>query len=168
MDYRFDQKVAKEDYLAFVTNHIKSSFFKPFNLVLFVVSIGYLSISPFVLGTADFTFLYIAVGIIVLLLGMVFFVRRRAEKEYDAKPDSFNMTYEVNDEGLKYITKDGELEKKWIDFYSAKETELYIYLYINKNSGLVFIKEQMQSEAVALVLGKIRNHIPAQRAKLLK
>ena len=62
MEYKFTQKVTKEDYIAFVTNHMKISFLKPVNIVLFVISIGYLMVSPFIIGENDYTFLFLSHG----------------------------------------------------------------------------------------------------------
>lgn len=167
MEYTFSQHVTREDYVAFVTNHMKISFFKPFNIVLFVVSIGYLMLSPFILGTGEFNFLFIGLGLVALLAGMFFYAKRNAKKQYDKNPDSFNMSYEVNDEALVYIFTEQNITKKWIEFYSAAETEEYLYIYVNKNSGLVLVKRDIPNDALNFVKDKIRLHLNAKRIKLL-
>mgnify|MGYP000924350379 CR=1 FL=1 len=103
MEYKFTQEISKEDYVSFVNNHMKLSFLKPVNIILFVLSIGYLTISPFLMPAAErsYTFSFVGVGILLLLVGMVFYARKNAEKQYDKSPDGFRMTYEVDEEGNK-------------------------------------------------------------------
>ncbi|MCF7926451.1 MAG: YcxB family protein [Candidatus Izimaplasma sp.] len=167
MEYEFNQTVEEEDYVAFVNNHLKSTFFKPFNLVLFIVSIGYLIISPFVTGEQDFTFLYIGIGIIVLLVGMVIFVRRNAKKQYQKNPGLFRMKYVVDDTYLYYKISEGDIKKEWKDFYSINETENYLYLYLNKNNGVVFVKNQINNDIIRFIKQKAKENITDKRVKLL-
>ncbi len=168
MDYKFTQHVTREDYVAFVTNHMKLSFFKPVNMILFAISIGYLMVSPFILGNGDFTFLFIGLAIILLLVGMSFYARKNAGKQYDKDPDQFNMTYEVNDEGLVYITAEGDLTKTWSEFYSAVEVGEYIYVYVNKNSGMVLIKRDMSGDTLRFIKQKVTEHVNSKKVKLLE
>jgi hypothetical protein len=168
MNYEFTQKVSKEDYIAFVTNHIKISFFKLSNILLFTISIGYLMISPFVLGTDDFTFLFIGLGIILLLGMMMFYVRKNAGKTYDKNPNAFDMTYKITEENLVYIVPEGDITRKWDEFYSINETEGYLYLYVNKNSGLVFVKSQVNREIIDFIIRNASKTMKPKRVKLLK
>lgn len=168
MEYEFSQKVSRDDYIAFVTNHIKKSFLKLSNILLFTISIGYLVISPFVLGEQDFTFMYIGLGIVALLTAMVFYVRKNAGKTYDRNPDAFDMTYRLDEEKLTYIVPEGEIEKPWEEFHSLYETEDYLYLYVNKNSGLVFVKSQVTSEQLAFIIGHGKVNMKPKHIKLLK
>lgn len=168
MEYSFSQKVTKEDYVSFVTNHMKMSFLKPLNIVLFAVSIGYLMVSPFILQDGNFTFLFIGLAILLLLVGMVLYARKNAAKQYMKDEDQFNMDYEVNDKGLVYIYNDGRLEKLWVDFYSTAETEDYIYVYVNKNSGLVLVKRDISTDGVRFIKEKLRENIVPKRVKFLK
>lgn len=167
LEYNFSQHVTKEDYIAFVTNHMKMSFFKPFNIVLFVISVGYLAASPFILGTNDYTFLFIGLGIILLLVGMVFYARKNAAKTYDKNSDQFTMSYKVDDEGLTYILGEGQLQKQWMEFYSATENDDYMYVYVNKNSGLVLVKRDVPVDALRFIRSKLTEHVtPAKRVKV--
>ncbi len=169
MEYKFTQKVTKEDYVSFVTNHMKVSFLKPLNIALFVVSIGYLTVSPFLLPADErnFTFTFIGIGILLLLIVMVWYAKRNAEKQYDKSESEFTMSYEVNEEGLVYIVSEGNIEKKWIEFYSAVENEQYLYIYVNKNSGMVIVKRDVDDAAINFVKEKLRLHVKAKRLKLL-
>ena len=170
MEYSFTQEVTKEDYVSFVNNHMKLSFLKPVNILLFVVSIGYLTISPFLMpaGERSYTFSFIGIGILVLLIGMVFYARKNAEKQYDKADNEFKMTYEVNEEGLIYKLTEGNIEKKWHDFYMAMENEKYLYVYVNKNSGMVIVKRAATFEAIDFVKSKLKLHVKPRRLKLLE
>ncbi len=167
MEYKFTQKVTKEDYIAFVTNHMKISFLKPVNIILFTVSIGYLMVSPFIIDEKDYTFLFIGVGIVLLLFAMILFARKNAAKQYDKSEEQFNMTYIVDDEKLIYMINEGNVEKQWIDFYSTVETEEYIYIYVNKNSGMVLVKRDIPTNVLSFVREKLKTHVDARKVKLL-
>ncbi len=167
MEYNFHQHVTKDDYVAFVMNHLKMSFYKPFNMALFIVSVGYLLISP-ILDPGNFTFLFIGLGIVLLLVAMMFYARKNAAKTYDNSAAQFDMSYRVNDEGLTYILDEGQLEKKWGEFYSVKETEEYLYVYVNKNSGMVIVKREVPNDALSFVKQKLTLHVLPKRVKLLK
>lgn len=168
MNYEFKQTVTREDYIAFVTNHIKKSFLKVSNILLFTISIGYLIVSPFILDEQDFTFLYIGLAIVALLVGMVFFVRRNAGKTFDKNPNAFDMAYKADDAGLTYIVPEGEIQKNWNEFYSIHETEDYLYLYVNKNSGLLFVKSQINHDILQFVTANATKNMKAKHIKLLK
>ncbi len=167
MEFTFRQKVSREDYVAFVDNHLKRSILKPLNLVLFVISIGYLMISPFILDNGDYTFFFIGLGIALLLAAMIFYARRNAAKQYDKTPDQFNMEYKVDDEGLTYLIGEGSIEKKWFDFHSAMEKEDYLYLYVNKNSGMVIVKREVPIDALNFIKEKIKEKVNPKNVKLL-
>ncbi len=166
MNYTFTQNVTKEDYVAFVTNHIFLSFLRPFNLILFVISVGYLLVTPFLTG--DFTFFFVGLGIFAFIFLLALFVRRNAKKTYERNPDSFTMTYDVDDEALKYMTREGELVKNWPEFYRVKETKDYLFVYVNQHSGLVLVKREIPSDAYRFILQQLEQHVIAKRLKLLK
>jgi len=170
MEYTFTQEVTKEDYVSFVNNHMKLSFLKPVNIVLFAVSIGYLTISPFLMPADErsYTFSFIGLGILALLIGMMFYARKNAEKQYDKSENDFTMTYEVNEDGLIYKLNDGNVDKKWYDFYMAMENEKYLYVYVNKNSGMVIVKRAATIEAINFVKAKLKLHVKPKRLKLME
>lgn len=166
MKYTFTQNVTKEDYVAFVTNHIFLSFLRPFNLILFIISVGYLLVTPFLTG--DFTFFYVGIGIFAFIFLLALFVRRNAKKTYERNPESFTMTYVVDDESLTYMTREGELVKNWPEFYRVKETNDYLFVYINQHSGLVLVKREIPSDAYRFIVEQLKQHVIAKRLKLLK
>jgi len=166
MNYTFTQNVTKEDYVAFVTNHIFLSFLRPFNLILFIISVGYLLVTP--LLTNDFTFFFVGLGIFAFIFLLALFVRRNAKKTYEKNADSFSMTYTIDDESLKYQTKDGELVKKWPEFFRVKETQDYLFVYVNQHSGMVLVKREIPSDAYRFLLDQLKQHVIAKRLKLLK
>jgi len=139
---------------------------KPFNIALFAISIGYLMIAPFIIGDGNYTFTFIGLGLISFIAVMYFFAKKNAGKQYDKDADQFQMSYEVDDEGLTYIIKDGSLPKKWMDFYSATETAEYLYVYVNKNSGMVMVKRDIPTDAMEFIKNKLRESLPAKRAHL--
>ena len=168
MEYKFSQKVTREDYISFVTNHMKNSFLRPVNVVLFIISIGYLTVSPFLMPADErsFTFTFIGVGIIALLVGMVFLARKNAAKQYDRIEGEFKMSYEFDDDGLRYIVAEGQIEKKWFEFHSAVENEDYLYIYVNKNSGMLVIKREADENSLRFLRDKLRASLKPRRLRL--
>ena len=136
MEYKFKQAVSKEDYVSFVINHMKQSFIKPVNIILFTVSIGYLIFSPFLMAPEDrnYTFTFIGLGLMLLLVALVIFSKKAAEKQYDKSAGGFDMEYEVTDDALIYIVADGNISKRWDEFFSVNENEKYLYIYVNKEN----------------------------------
>ena len=169
MDYRFKQEVSKEDYVSFVTNHMKRSFLKPANIILFTISIGYLMVSPFLMASEDrnYTFTFIGVGLLLLSVALVYFSKKAAEKQYDRSETGFDMEYEINEDGLVYIVQDGRVEKKWYEFYSVNENEDYLYLYVNKQRGMLIIKRFLNQDALNLIKNKLRETLKPRRVKLI-
>lgn len=169
MDYKFKQEVTKDDYVSFVTNHMKQSFLKPVNIILFTVSIGYLMISPFLMSaeSRNYTFTFIGLGLIVLLVGLVIFSKKAAEKQYDKNAGNFDMEYEINDEALVYIVQEGRIDKKWYEFYSVSENQDYLYVYVNKQRGMLIIKRAISSDALQFVKSKLKENLKPKRVKLI-
>lgn len=168
MEYTFSQHINKEDYVAFLMNHLKMNLMKPFNLVLFVGGMGYLLIGPFVTGSEDFTFTLIGLALILVMIASVYFAKRNAAKRYDQNTEMFDMTYKVNEELFSFAVGNEWIDKKWIDFYSASETEEYLYIFVAKDSGSVLIKRDIPSDALAFVKQQIKNSVPPKRVKFLK
>ena len=170
MEYNFTQQVTKEDYVAFVNNHMKMSFLKPLNISLFIVSIGYLTISPFLMPVEErsYTFTFIGIGIVFLLFGMILFAKKNAGKQYDKASGQFKMSYMVNDEGLTYKVAEGNIEKKWFEFYSASETKEFLYVYVNKNSGMVIVKRDVNEQAVSFIKEQLSKNVKSKRINFLK
>lgn len=155
MEYKINHHIEKEDYLAFVTNHIVSGFLKPLNMVLFTISLAYLIVTPFLTG--EFTFLLIALGIIALIIVGIFFVRRNAVKTYDKDSSSFDMKYEFNEEGFAAVMSEGKRELLWSEFYSAKETDKYLFIYVTPQQGLMLVKSQLSEEALKFLKEQLLN-----------
>ena len=86
MEYRFTQKYSKKDYIAFAMNHMKISILKPLNIFLFIASIGYLILTPLLTG-GDYTFLYLAIGLIIVLVLFLLFTWVGAARTYNKKTD---------------------------------------------------------------------------------
>lgn len=168
MNYTFTQKVEKDDYVSFVVNHMKYSFYKPLNIVLFTVSIGYLMVSPFLMPADErnYTFTLIGVGLILLLIALTWFAKRGAEKQYDRGGGAFEMTYEITDESLIYKVDEGEISKNWNEFYSAMETDNYIYIYVNKQRGMVILKKAISGDMMDFIKGKLVENLKPRRLKL--
>ena len=169
MEYKFKQEVSKEDYVSFVTNHMKQSFLKPVNIVLFTVSIGYLMISPFLMSADErnYTFTFIGIGLILLLGALVVFSKKAAERQYDKAQGSFDMEYEITDDALVYIIQEGNVSKQWYEFYSVTENENYLYVYVNKQRGMLIIKRAISSDALNFLKTKLRENLKPKRVKLL-
>lgn len=168
MEYKFKQEVSKEDYVSFVTNHMKQSFLRPVNIILFTISIGYLMVSPFLMeGERNYTFTFIGLGLILLLGGLVIFSKKAAERQYDKQQGSFDMEYEITDDALVYIIQEGNMAKQWYEFYSVRENEDYLYVYVNKQRGMLIIKRYISAEALAFIKTKLRENLKPNRVKLI-
>ncbi len=168
MEYKFKQELTREDYMAFVTNHLRQGLLKPFNVVLFILCIGYLLASPFLPGNeGNYNFMLIALGLVVVLVLMVFFSRRSAGKRYESIKDEFNVEFTVNEEKLLYQLKDDRfLEKPWNEFHSAYERGDYLYLYVHKNSGLVCVTRNLSPDIVRFIRKQITDHMNPKKVKL--
>ena len=70
------------------------------------------------------------------------------------------------DEVLVYRNSDGNLEKNWYEFAKAKESDEYIYLAISKQSGLIIVKRQISSDALAFLYSRLKEHIVPKNLKL--
>ena len=79
------------------------------------------------------------------------------------------INFVLNDEGLTYKTKEGELIKPWNEFYSFKETKDYFFIYFNKHNGLLLAKRDFSNEIIDFVIRQINDHLVNKRKiKLLK
>jgi LPXTG-motif cell wall-anchored protein len=167
MEYKFTQHVTKEDYIAFLMNHLKMNIMRPFNMVLFIFGLGYLLLSPIITGTNNYAFTLIGLSLIFMMGVSVIFARRNAAKRYDKNQDMFDMTYLADEEGFSYLIGDEKVEKKWYDFYSASETEDYLYVFTSKDSGSVIVKREVPNEAIDFIREKLKKHVNAKRLKLM-
>lgn len=168
MRYHFKQELSQEDYVAFVMNHLRQGLLRPINIGLFVMCFGYLLASPFLPGNdGSFTFMYIALGLLAMLVFMVIFARRSAKKRYESVKDEFSVQFTLTDESLKYELKDNRfIEKNWMDFTKAIERGEYIYIYITKNQGLVLVKRGLDEEIVQFVRKQLTDHVDHRSLKL--
>jgi hypothetical protein len=165
MEYHFSQHVTKEDYVAFLMNHLKMNLMRPFNLILFTFGLGYLLIAPFVTG--DFTFTLIGLTLVVVMVFSVFLARFNAGRRYEKNKHLFDMSYRVDDETFSYMLGDKTIDKKWMDFFSANETKEYLYIFASKDSGSVLIKREIPNDAIAFIKAQLRAHVDPKRVKLL-
>lgn len=170
MDYKFKQEVNQDDYVSFVTNHMKQSFLKPVNIVLFTVSIGYLMVSPFLMAADErnYTFTFIGLGLVLLLVALAAFSKKAAERQYLKSGGNFDMEYEITDEALVYIVSEGKIAKNWSEFYSVSENDDYLYVYVNKQRGMLIIKRAITSDALDFIKNKLQENLKPNRVKFLK
>jgi hypothetical protein len=169
MEYKFKQELTKEDYVAFVTNHLRAGLLRPFNVVLFIVCIGYLLVSPFLPGNeGNYNFMYIALGLVVILVLMLWFSRRSAGKRYESIKEEFQVEFTVTEEKLVYqLSDDRFLEKPWNEFHSVYERGDYIYLYVQKNSGLVCVTRNLNQDIVRFIKKQITDNVNPKKVKFI-
>lgn len=164
MEYEFSQHVNKEDYVAFLMNHLKMNLMRPFNLILFTFGLGYLLLAPFVTGDITFTLIGLT---LVLVMGLsVLLARYNAGRRYEKNKHLFDMTYRVTEDTFHYMLGDKTIDKKWMDFFSANETKDYLYIFASKDSGSVLIKREIPSDAIAFIKAQLRAHVDPRRLKL--
>jgi hypothetical protein len=161
MNYEFKQAWTKEDYVAFATNHMLTSVFKLSNILLFTGSIGYLLLTPIFSGS--WTFFYLGIGIFFFLIFFLLFTRYGAKRAYDKHKDSMIINFVLNDEGLTYLTNDGNLLKHWSEFYSIKETEDYFFVYFNKNNGMLLAKRDFGMDINRFIKDNCNKHMVNKR-----
>jgi len=168
MEYKFTQTWTKEDYVAFAMNHMFVSVFKLSNIILFVVSIGYLVVTPFITG-GDYTFFYLGIGVLLFLLSFLLFTKVGAKRAYEKNKDLMTINFLINNEGITYLNNNGELLKPWIEFYSFKETKDYFFMYFSKHKGMLLAKREISQELQKFIVTNVETHLVDKRKiKLLK
>ncbi len=166
MEYEFTQTWTKEDYVAFSTNHMMISVFKLTNVILFTVSIGYLIVTP--LFTGDFTFFFMGIAVFMFMVFFLLYTRYSAKRSYDRNIDLMTINFRLNEDGITYLNKEGELLRYWKDFFSFKETPLYFFIYFNRNNGMLLAKRDFSEEMTKYVIDNVTKNVDAKRIKLLK
>ncbi len=164
MNYEVKQKLNEEDYLSFVNHQLLSYFFRPLNVVMYGLIIGYALYA--IITTLNFFVLIILAALGLLNFIMIYTTKRRAKKFYEQNESLIKMELEFKDEHLVYKNADGELTKFWYEFTSAKETDKHIYLSLKGQGGLIIIKEAAGTEAVEFLKKQIRENVPAKKVKL--
>lgn len=167
MEYHFTQHVTREDYIAFLMNHLKMNIFKPTNMIFFTIGIGYLAVAPFITGTQDFTFTLIGLVLVFIMIISIVFARYNAGKRYDKNAGNFDMSYSVDDTGFSYKVAGQKIETPWINFYSAAETEDYLYVFVSKDSGSVIVKRDVPNDAIEFIKSKLKEHVNSKKIKFL-
>lgn len=166
MEYEFTQKWTKEDYVAFATNHLFLNFLKTRNIVLYVVSIGYLLITPIM--TDRWEFFYVGIGLVLIMGGFVIMARKAAGKGYERNKDSLSIDFVLNEEGLTYQTTEGTLTEKWEMFATVKETEVYFFMYFAAHKGFLLAKRDLSEEMIEFIRRNLLEHVVNhKRLKLL-
>lgn len=169
MEYKFRQNLTKEDYVAFVSNHLRQGLLRPFNVILFIVCIGYLLASPFLPGNeGNYSFMLIAVGLVGVLAAMIMLSKRSAGKRYESVKEEFNVEFTVTEEKMVYQLHDERfLEKPWNEFHSVYERGDYIYLYVQKNQGLVCVTRGVNQDIIRFIKKQITDNVNPKKVKLL-
>ena len=168
MEYNLTQTWTKEDYVAFAMNHTMASVFKLSNIILFTVSIGYLTITPLVTG-GDYTFFYLGIGVLVLLLFFLLLTRVGAKRAYEKNKELMTIHFRINEEGITYLNENGELLKPWNEFYSFKETKDYYFMYFSKHKGMLLAKREVSEELGKFIIDNVNTHLVDKRKiKIMK
>lgn len=166
MEYKFNQNWTKEDYEAFAVNHLIQNFLKTRNLILYIVSIGYLLITPFL--TERWEFFYVGIGLIFMFIGYIFLAKRRAGKGYEKNKNNLSIQFTINDNGLMYETTEGTMTENWSNFTYVKETELHFFMYFSANQGFLLAKRDLTEEIILMIRKGLTEHVVNQkRIKLL-
>jgi LPXTG-motif cell wall-anchored protein len=168
MNYNFKQELTREDYISFVTNHLRQGLLKPLNILFFTISIGYLLVSPLLPGNeGNYGFTLIGLALLLVLGAMIYFARRSASKRYESVKDEFKVEFTMDENTLRYELEDQRfIEKQWMEFYSAYERGDYIYLYVSKNSGIVIVTRDLQPEIVRFIRASLTKHLQKRRLRL--
>lgn len=155
MQYKFKQKVSKEDYLAFYKYHVTKNFMSP-------AKIGF-TIMFFLMLFSGFFFGKMEVGIggvvlLILVILMYFRITRSGSKIYDQDPSAFEYDYSLDDVTVSFSTKDGRSSKMWTEFVKTYEDELYLYIFTKSNKGLMFVKKSIDTEIYNFIMSKVKEN----------
>lgn len=151
MEFKFRQEVSETDFVIFYNYHIRRTLLRPFNLVLSAMFVLILLAGPF-FGSPET--LYYGLGFIAIIVLLYFYMNRQGKKLYQRDPDSFNMDYVINENGLRFESKDGFSEKMWSEFESMVISEEYVYIYLKNKRGLLFKKEICGNEVIDFLTSK--------------
>lgn len=164
MEYEITQELNEKDYMAYVTNQLMSYFLRPINVGMYVVILGYMAYM--LITTQNWVIILMIVAILALNLVLIFYTRNRAKKFFKKNQDLIKMNFTFKEDTLVYKNSDGNLEKNWYEFSSAKENEEYIFLTVTKQSGLIIVKRFLTSDALTFLYGRINTHINPKKVKL--
>ncbi|PAT01801.1 hypothetical protein CI105_04750 [Candidatus Izimaplasma bacterium ZiA1] len=154
MEYKFTQQLTQEDYVEFVYTHAIAGMFTPFKKTLLVLSIAYLVLSPFFLG-GSLTFMYIGIGVVIFLFMFLKLIKNNASRYYDRIKDSLKTENIVSDEGFHYEATEGTFDRMWSEFYSARETDIMIYIYVSKKAAIPVKKDVAGEEVITFIKQKL-------------
>lgn len=164
MEFEVKQELNEKDYMAYVTNQLMSYFLRPINIGLYVVILGYMGYM--LITTKEWIIILMVVAILGLNLLLIFYTRNKAKKFFKKNQDLIRMEFIFKEDMLIYKNVDGDLEKHWYEFTSARESEEYIYLSVNKQSGLIVVKRFLNSDALSFLYSRINTHMNPKRVKL--
>lgn len=167
MEYKFEQKWTKEDYVSFAVNHLLQNFLRTRNLILYTVSIGYLIITP--LLTDRWEFFYVGIGLILLFIGYILLAKRSAAKGYERNKDSLSIQFTINETCLMYETGEGTITENWENFTYVKETDKYFFMYFSAHKGFLLAKRDLSEDLIKMIRRGLIEHVVNQkRIKLLE
>lgn len=164
MEYEVTQELNEKDYMAYVTNQLMSYFLRPINVIMYVVILSYMGYV--LVTTQNYVILLMILAIVVLNLILIFFTRGRAKKFFKQNQELIRMQLTFKDDILVYRNSDGDLEKFWYEFIGARESDDYIYLSVNKQSGLIIVKRFLSSDALNYLYGRLKEHVNPKKIKL--
>ena len=152
MQYKFKQKVNKEDYLAFYKYHVTKNFMSPIKLV-FIALFFVILFSGFFFGNQTIGFAGI---VLFIFVGLLFLrISKSGSKIYDADPEAFSYDYVMDSVTISFSTKDGRSSKMWSEFTTFFENDLYLYIFTKTNKGLMFVKTALEPEVYNFIKGKL-------------
>ena len=127
MEFKFKQTVTLEDFLVFYKYFLIKTFVKPFNILMIAIFMLYLLSGPF-FGKPEM--LLYALGFVLFLGILYYWLSRNGKKLYDRDTESFTMDYTIEDASLSFSSADGKYTKMWSEFHSLQETKGNVFLYL--------------------------------------
>lgn len=166
MKYKFKMNVSEEDFSEFYKNFIFRSILKTSNIILYSIFLLFLLVSPIVSG--DYGYL-IYFFVFILIIGLLFlYMRRQGKRLYKNNPDAFNMSYTLTEKDITFQTEEGSSTKFWSEFFSIVEVEGYYFLYLKNKRGLIFVKNQMEEDAISYLVENSTKNMKEKNIKLLE
>lgn len=152
MEFKFKQKISKEEYLVFYKFNATKNLYTPTKIL--VGSVFLLTLySGFFFNNSGLGF--VGVALTVLFVAAYFRVMTSGGKIYEMDPETFHYTYDINDVTVSFSTKDGKSSKMWSEFKDRYEDDEFLFVFMKNNKGLMFVKSKMPAGLLSFIQQKV-------------
>lgn len=158
--------ISKEDFNEFYKNFIFRTILKTSNLIVYSAFLLFLLVTPIVTGDLGYLIYF---GVFLVIISLLFlYMKRQGNRLYENNPEAFNMTYTLTEKELTFKTKEGSSSKFYSEFFSIVEVEGYYFLYLKNKRGLIFVKSQMEEDAITYLIEQTTRNMKEKNIRLLQ